>query len=506
MGGARVRVVSMLLLAALARAAHAEGDLGAQAVTLSAGVGGLSVTGRLFAYDGDVYGIDTVYGPLTLAADGVTCAGASCPDEPTIAVEGDGALADVLMPALLGAFAARRGHTLLHEEAGPGRDVYRVGDGADRLRIVLGRSTSEAGLAALSEGRADAGLSALGLGAAKDGLGDGPGGQRVLALDALVPVVSPRNPVDVLTRDDLAGLLSGEVVDWSAVGGAPGPVALHVLEARGDAAVEAIAASGSDSSPAGVTRHADPRELSRAVARDPGALGLAPSAAMGLAEPVALRGPCGLVSRFDADAARSGDWPLTLPLRLHLPARPLPRLARELIDFATSPAAQGVVHRAGLIDQDPMPIPLAVQGDRLAAAILRAGDEVPLATLQDMTARLSEMTRLTPTFRFERGMLLDAASRDALLRLARRIADGAYDGRKLMLVGFGDGTGSADRNLALSRRRADAVLDAIRARMAGERPDGPALSAEGYGEALPVACDDTAAGRRLNRRVELWVR
>jgi phosphate transport system substrate-binding protein len=28
---------------------------------------------------------------------------------------------------------------------------------------------------------------------------------------------------------------------------------------------------------------------------------------------------------------------------------------------------------------------------------------------------------------------------------------------------------------------------------------------EGFGEALPMACDETAAGRHLNRRVELWL-
>ena len=28
---------------------------------------------------------------------------------------------------------------------------------------------------------------------------------------------------------------------------------------------------------------------------------------------------------------------------------------------------------------------------------------------------------------------------------------------------------------------------------------------EGFGEALPMACDETAVGRQLNRRVELWV-
>jgi len=28
---------------------------------------------------------------------------------------------------------------------------------------------------------------------------------------------------------------------------------------------------------------------------------------------------------------------------------------------------------------------------------------------------------------------------------------------------------------------------------------------DGFGEALPMACDETAIGRDLNRRVELWL-
>ena len=32
------------------------------------------------------------------------------------------------------------------------------------------------------------------------------------------------------------------------------------------------------------------------------------------------------------------------------------------------------------------------------------------------------------------------------------------------------------------------------------------LRVEAFGEALPMACDDTAAGRAVNRRVEVWLR
>jgi phosphate transport system substrate-binding protein len=32
------------------------------------------------------------------------------------------------------------------------------------------------------------------------------------------------------------------------------------------------------------------------------------------------------------------------------------------------------------------------------------------------------------------------------------------------------------------------------------------IGVDAFGEALPMACDDTAWGRQANRRVEVWVR
>ena len=519
--GGRIGIAALVAIA-LVRMAPAEE---APEATLSAREGPMAVTGRILAYDGDAYRIDTDHGPLTLDASQVECVGASCPGIPSIAIEGDAVLAGVLMPALIEAFAARRGLRLTREALGPGGDAYRLEDGAERLRIELRRSGSGAGLAALASGAADAALSrraARGseIRAAREGglgaIGEG-GRQRILALDALVPVVSPSSRVRALSLDDVAAAFAGAVEDWAELGGEPGPVSLH-LTTQGDGAAEAfedavMRPAGLALAP-GVTRHPDMASLARAVARDPGALGIASLGDARLAEPLALRGACGLVSRPSADAARAGDWPLTLPLRLVLPARPLPRLARDLVAFATSPEAQGVVRRAGLIDQAPREIPLGAQGDRLAAAILavepKAGaeeEDAPLAALQAAVADLGGLTRLTPTFRFEGGSRLDAPSHETVERLARRVASGALDGRVLVFVGFGDARGSAARNLALSRERAEAVLEAVRARAAPRRADGaPLLVARGHGEALPTACDDTAPGRRLNRRVELWMR
>jgi len=73
-------------------------------------------------------------------------------------------------------------------------------------------------------------------------------------------------------------------------------------------------------------------------------------------------------------------------------------------------------------------------------------------------------------------------------------------------VGFSDSNGSASTNLQIARRRATAVRDAVIAVAETADLSRIALETEAFGEAMPMACDDTAWGRKTNRRVEVWVR
>ena len=70
---------------------------------------------------------------------------------------------------------------------------------------------------------------------------------------------------------------------------------------------------------------------------------------------------------------------------------------------------------------------------------------------------------------------------------------------KLRIEGYTDSTGASSYNEALSRRRAEAVYQALVSRGV----DAARLQAVGRGMELPLATNDTAAGRQLNRRVEL---
>ena len=118
---------------------------------------------------------------------------------------------------------------------------------------------------------------------------------------------------------------------------------------------------------------------------------------------------------------------------------------------------------------------------------------------------IADQTRLSLSFRFEVGSAeLDAQSRSNLSDLAVSIRNGDYDGGELTLIGFSDGVGEAKANRDLSGARAEAVRQALLNRL-GDDSDRVQLSVAAFGEALPMACDDTELGQRTNRRVELWV-
>jgi outer membrane protein OmpA-like peptidoglycan-associated protein len=84
-------------------------------------------------------------------------------------------------------------------------------------------------------------------------------------------------------------------------------------------------------------------------------------------------------------------------------------------------------------------------------------------------------------------------------RLAQFMRD--YPERAVRIEGHTDSAGSDETNLSLSERRANAVRNALVER--GLPPQR--IATLGFGEARPIAGNDTPGGRQQNRRVEIVV-
>lgn len=489
----RVMAFGAAVLAALAFS----GSVRAQDATLTSRDGGLELAGTILAFDGEFYRIDTAYGPLTVDAQGVICDGPGCPDltapRATIRLVGEADAGTRLLPPLVAAFAAARG--------------LGVTDADGRLVLTDPKTDqvlAEFGFAPATPERAGALVQAGGAELAVAAWESGDFLPRTLALDALVPVVAPDNPVAEISSADLARALSGEVDSWAQVGGPDMPLVLHAL-AAGSGVDAALAARLGRDVAADVT-HADLAALARAVAADPWALAVTGRASAGAAKPITLTDKCGFPLLPTPLAVKAEDYPLALPVYLLAPKRRLPLMAREFLEFLSFPQAQAAIASAGFVDRAPERQPMTADGLRLLNAIQGAGAETTLEDLKRLADAMDGADRVSFTFRFEDGStVLDAHSRDNLADLALLLEAGSFRGQTLYLAGFSDGQGAADANLTLSQDRAEEVLDALRA-IAPGLEDARLPQVISFGEALPMACDETSVGRRLNRRVELWLR
>jgi outer membrane protein OmpA-like peptidoglycan-associated protein len=88
------------------------------------------------------------------------------------------------------------------------------------------------------------------------------------------------------------------------------------------------------------------------------------------------------------------------------------------------------------------------------------------------------------------------ANLDNLARILTKYGD-----TNVMVGGHTDATGSNEYNQLLSVRRAESVTE----RLVGLNISRQRLTVNGFGETQPIATNDTAEGRALNRRVEIAI-
>jgi len=136
--------------------------------------------------------------------------------------------------------------------------------------------------------------------------------------------------------------------------------------------------------------------------------------------------------------------------------------------------------------------------DRLAAEVRRLKAQV--AQLEAEKTERGWILTLGSDLLFDVGQAkLKPSGRQAIDSDARFMRE--RGGRKVVVEGFTDSTGSAGFNQRLSEQRARAVRDAL----VKQGIDADRIEARGQGASNPVASNDHPSGRSLNRRVEIVI-
>jgi outer membrane protein OmpA-like peptidoglycan-associated protein len=151
---------------------------------------------------------------------------------------------------------------------------------------------------------------------------------------------------------------------------------------------------------------------------------------------------------------------------------------------------------------------------RITAQNAQAGEQQANSDKAAMRARLSEQLNLILQTRdsarglivsmsdvlFDTGQYsLKPGAREKLAKVAGILI--AYPGLNIEVGGYTDNVGGDDMNQTLSENRAGAV----RSYLVEQGVATNSVTAKGFGNTLPVASNDNAAGRQENRRVELVV-
>lgn len=124
-------------------------------------------------------------------------------------------------------------------------------------------------------------------------------------------------------------------------------------------------------------------------------------------------------------------------------------------------------------------LPLVVAAATLSCAAVPPSRDVHFASGKDEPSSTDEHVMI--------GRAVESLNRDRKLRL--------------LLVGHTDSVGNDDDNRDLAFRRANRVQELI---MEDDAALGSRIRTAYHGEAKPIASNDTAEGRALNRRVELF--
>jgi len=151
---------------------------------------------------------------------------------------------------------------------------------------------------------------------------------------------------------------------------------------------------------------------------------------------------------------------------------------------------------------------LQAQNQQLQSQV--AAQQQQIATQQQQITRLQGAIKYTVNSDLlfpPGGWHMSAAGKQIIAKLAKQLAPTQEN--RLVVNGYTDnapiGPGlkkeGITSNEELSQKRAEDVMQYLISQ--GVKPD--LLSAKGWGDASPVASNDTAAGRAKNRRVEITV-
>jgi phosphate transport system substrate-binding protein len=226
-------------------------------------------------------------------------------------------------------------------------EAYKAANPGTQFSIAAEGSTT--GLAAIIDGNADIGMSSR---RAKPTETSAAGAKNVtltptiVAYDAMAVVVNEKSPLKGLTKAQVEKVFTGEVSDWSAVGGAPGKISIYTRNTSSGTYSDwkELAMSKKDYA-GGAQKLAGNEAIVAEVAKNAngvGYVGLAYAKSPGI-KVLAIDGQVPV-----AASVRAKTYPYSRPTFYYTNGEPSGK-GKAFVDFTMSAQGQAIVDQVGMV-------------------------------------------------------------------------------------------------------------------------------------------------------------
>jgi phosphate transport system substrate-binding protein len=501
-----------------------ETEVQSRDVLITAFGGSFEIEGQMVDVTDTSFVVNTVTGELTIRRELVSCSGAGCPttdvqiEDFAIAVPAE--LGIELLTAVVSDFVASKEFSMTQSIGGgdvaatlfvgndQGAQIANIDvntlEFTDAIRAVL---DGDVAFAMTNEQIAPEALSLI-TGSRVQDINDLLV-ETTIGLDAVSFVVNEGNRIRVMDTSTVRDVLAGNLTNWSELGGADQPINVHMLSSDAGMArqLDLRLMSGTSVSEAH-TFHENVESLNSSVEADQNALGVVYRSQVENARPVNLVNSCNVFYDNDDFAIQTEEYPLAIRwFQYSARTAEQPSLAEDIGSYIVTDFGQQSIASRGFVTQELRVIPMKDQGARLLTSILASdGDRTSSNVIREYLTEASQAERLSTSLRFLSGATaLDAKAIDDIRRISDVVRSREYEGYEVLVFGFTDSYGKISSNLALAKRRAEAVKSTLLSENIGFL-DTANVTTFGMGPIAPVDCNDTASGRQLNRRVEIWIR
>src|SRR5215471_168025 len=263
-------------------------------------------------------------------------------------LHGSNTIGKDLVPTLCEDFLKHEGATSVQRKPQTREDEIDVeavlpNDAGGPVTFEIQAHGSKTAFVDMAAGRADIAMSSRQIKpdevqqCATAGLGNlrSPGSENVLGIDAVAVLVNKSNPIDSITKQQLADVFAGKISDWSQIGGSPGPIYVYAPDDNSgtfDTFKSIVLSTQTLSSQA--SRYEDMTKLSDAIAADTNGIGIAGRSFVRNTKMLAVEEPGKKPLLPDTFSVATGDYPLSRRLYLYRPSEPENKWTRKFVEFA----------------------------------------------------------------------------------------------------------------------------------------------------------------------------